>query len=372
MAGLAGAALLADAGFAIEVVERSNAASAEGAGLQVSPNASAVLQRIGVLDALRSEAAEPDAIELHDGQSDRLLSRFELGKETVRRYGLPYLLCARARLRDVLLEAVHARGVPVRFGVGTLPDDEADVIVGADGIGSVVRNRIEGAARPVSTGHSAWRGAVETEGFAATQVWLLPAAHIVAYPTGPKRPVNVVVVLPDAVASENELHRRLAGANPRLRDLLAAAASWTRWPIGAVDPGGRWTDGRHVLVGDAAHAMTPYAAQGAAMALEDAAVLAAALGDRGGPSALEAYERRRRSRVAAVARLAEANRQIYHMSGPLAFARNLAMRAAPQTVLQRRMATIYGWKPPKVQTSVSTQSTISRAPASKARSSARM
>ena len=126
--------------------------------------------------------------------------------------------------------------------------------------------------------------------------------------------------------------------------------TWTPWPVLRVNFDRAWSDGRTVLIGDAAHAMPPYAAQGGAMALEDASVLAALLAKQtDSPGAIAAYERERRPRIARIAALTEANRQIYHHDGLMRIARNAAMRLSPQVLVQRRMDFVYSWRPPTVR-----------------------
>ena len=321
IAGLAVGSFLARAGFEVDIRERSEAPSADGAGIQLSPNACHVLHALGILDAVRAVAVAPSAVELQDG--DRPLSRFELGERIERSGGAPYLVCARAGLRDALLDALPAAAA-VSYGSPFAATD--GIVIGADGVGSVVRDLVPGAARPVDTGWTAWRRTTEAASGDTTRVLLSPDEHRVAYPL--RSSLNEVWV--------------------RRSDCPAPGADWTPWPVLAVDPDGSWSHGSTVLIGDAAHAMPPYAAQGGAMALEDAAELAAALtaSPDDPPAAFLRYEKARRPRIEAVACLTRANRRIYHLAGPMRHARNVAMRLAPQAVLQRRMAWVYGWKPP--------------------------
>ena len=327
IAGLAVANFLARAGFPVTVIERAPGPTAEGAGIQISPNAAHVLAALGILDAVRARAVAPEAIELLDG--DQLLSRFELGTEIARRTRAPYLVVARATLRDCLLDALPAN-VSLRYGEAFTP--RAGPVIGADGVNSAVRNAFARSAR--ETGWTAWRRLAERSDEPVTRVRLAANEHRVAYP------------LPDAT---NEVWIRRTG-EPK------PGPDWRPWHVLAVRPDTPWTNGVTVLIGDAAHAMPPYAAQGGAMALEDAATLAAFMIEHEPARAFARYEQERRPRIDAVRTLTESNRRIYHMSGPLRLARNFAMRLAPQAALQRRMAWIYDWKPPEAVRSTTTPS----------------
>lgn len=342
IAGLALAALLARAGRPATVLEREAAPDPGGAGIQLSPNATKVLGGMDVLAEIRERAVRPEGITLLDGRDNRLLSRFELGNAVEDRYGSPYLLCARAALRDVLARAAGAStlveyGRPLE-GLETRPDCVVarygsrerpfDVVVGADGVNSGVRRFVRSARVPQATGFTAWRKDGTREKAAAeTLVRLMPYEHRIEYPIGERT---------NAVWLRREGERGPEG-------------DWTPWIVREIASGSSWSDGRIVLIGDAAHAMAPYAAQGGALALEDAAVLAAMLSSgRAVEAALAGFVEARRGRVEQIARLTTANRRIYHANGLRRLARNLAMRVAPQHVLQARMAFVYGWTPPDV------------------------
>ena len=362
IAGLAAARALSQAGFRAIVLERTAEPVHEGAGLQLSPNACHVLRVLGAFRAVAAVAFAPEAVVLRRGRDGRVLSRFALGEVIRERHGAPYLVVERAILRNALLGVCRADpDVDVRYGEGladaalhrngvtVLTERGREIVaaglVGADGVHSAARRFVAEAALPEDTGWTAWRATAPADDDAnVTTAWLGEAAHVVHYamPNGDR--LNVVAVLPDAAAPPL---RRLAEWSPRLRERLAAAEGWAPWAIRTVGRG-RWVHRAVALIGDAAHAMPPYAAQGAAMALEDAAVLAdcARADPDDMPAAWDAFARRRWPRVRMIGELTAANRRVYHIGGALARARDLAMRAAPQVVLQRRMDAIYGWMPP--------------------------
>ena len=328
----------------MSVFERHAAPREGGAGIQVSPNAARVLDALGALDALRERAVAPEAIELRDAATGHVLSRFLLGRTILDRHGAPYLVCAREALREAL-EAVLPGSVRLRYGVSLERlrqfhdraeaiwrdgEGEFDAVIGADGVGSFTRRFVPGAASASPTGWNAWRRTEPDPGRGrVTTVDLAPHEHRVAYPLEGGR--------------TNRVWIREARAGP-------PPGAWERWPVLRVEPGFAWTHDRIALIGDAAHAMTPYAAQGGAMALEDAAVLAhcMAASSHDLPSALGDYVRQRRARIEAVARLSEGNRRIYHMDGAMRFARDTVLRLLPQPLLQRRMDFVYGWRLPIV------------------------
>ena len=332
IAGLATATFLSRGGFDVTVAELRDTPPPGGAGIQLSPNATKVLLALGIRDAVVLRAVEPQAIDLIDGATGRLLSTFDLGSECRRRYNSPYLLCERAVLRDVIADNMPS-GVIVDYGADVLADgpdlSRFDAVIGADGVHSRTRGLVQNAAWPRATGRTAWRVlTVGATSVCRTRAQLFSDEHAVCYPMGSA--TNRVWIRPSTQASPG--------------------AEWTPWTVLEVDPMGAWVDGKTVLIGDAAHAMAPYAAQGGAMALEDAASLAACMIEQ--PDDLVAASRRyvktRRPRIVRVARLTSANRRIYHASGPVRVLRNLAMRSAPQAVLQRRMAWVYDWSPPAI------------------------
>lgn len=393
IAGLATAIALARRGIAVEVIERAARLAEIGAGLQLSPNAVHALDRLGLREAVSAVAVAPEAVRIASVARGRPIARVPLGDGAARRHGAPYWLVARADLQAVLLAAATAEpnirltlscpvtalheepgGVRVVTPAGEIV---ARALVGADGVGSVVRAAIGGTAA-VPTGKVAFRATAPVEAAAAiggvrlsedAWIWLSPRAHLVHYPMHGGARLNLVAVA-EATADEGPnggngngngnggewnhaaaaeaVLARFAGFPPAVRALLAAGEDWRRWPLSTVDPAGLWWRGRTVLIGDAAHAMVPFLAQGAAMAIEDAVVIADHLaGARGDETeaALAAYGRARRERVRQVWAGAARNGDIYHLAGVAAAARDTALSLAPPGLLLAGFDWLYGWRP---------------------------
>lgn len=389
IAGLAAALALARRGIAVEVVERAAALAEIGAGLQLSPNAVHALDRLGLRDAVAAVAVAPEAVRIASAARGRAIARVPLGDSAARRHGAPYLLVARADLQAVLLSAVEAEpGIRLTLaspvtGVREAPDGvrvetaagdiAARALVGADGVRSGLRTVI-GGGPAVPTGKVAFRATASAAAAAAVAgvplsadawIWLSPRAHLVHYPVRGGARVNLVAVAeagaderPNGEANGAEWNhaaaaeavlRRFSDFPAAVRTLLAAGEDWRRWPLATADAAGPWRAGRTVLIGDAAHAMVPFLAQGAAMAIEDAVVLAeclAATDPAGTEAGLAAYVRVRRERGRRVSAAAARNGEIYHLAGAAAFARDTALSLAPPSLLLAGFDWLYGWRPP--------------------------
>lgn len=381
IAGLTAALAFASKGFRVTLFERETRLDEAGAGIQLSPNATRILQRFGVVDALGAAAVRPQAIALRSASDMRLLSRLPLGRAAEERWGAPYLVTHRADLQKALLErAADEPGIELRpglpidgfaleggvraFSSGRLAGDGFLMLVGADGVWSSLRSRLSRQARPAFSGYVAWRAMVHgaseiDEALAGDEVTALldPGFHIVSYPVKSGDALNLVAVTKGRPIAEGWSHevdttplgRALEWSDPTLA-ALCRSASWKAWPIFTAETDGAWTHpGGIVLIGDAAHAMTPFAAQGAAMAIEDAATLAtlvAGMADDIG-AALSAYEALRRERVMKVARRGAFNRFVWHAGGPLAFGRDLVLKLRPGSSLMRDFDWLYGWRPPR-------------------------
>lgn len=220
--------------------------------------------------------------------------------------------------------------------------------------------------QPRFSGLIAWRGTLDATQLPReytsrrVQLWMGPNAHLVAYPISGARQINVVAVVPgqwnrpgwSEPGDGNEIKGAFvaAGWHASPRMLISAVDGWRKWALFTVPPGGQWADGVVALLGDAAHAMLPFAAQGAAMAIEDAAVLAKCLSEKpdDGPAALSAalkrYARLRQRRVTRVQRSARQAGRIYHLTGPLALARDLAIKAMGPGRMLSRQDWIYNWR----------------------------
>jgi salicylate hydroxylase len=382
IAGLATALALSARGFSVRLFEKAPVLEEVGAGLQLPPNATRILDRLGVLSQVRAAAVQPQAIVLRRAGSLRELARVPLGDFAVKRWGAPYLTVHRADLQSALATRVrrepsitlvtgatlrdaafHARGVTLSIDQGgAIVEASGDLVVGADGVWSTLRGA--GSDRRGSfSGLTAWRATVPAGGAGGLPETVLSTHvvtafldarfHLVAYPIRAGRAVNLVAVTRGEALAPSwslagpgaELAAAMAGA-PALAQLAAEAGPWTRWPLHTVDPAGPWTSPRGVaLVGDAAHAMTPFAAQGAAMAIEDAEVLAEALAGRQDDlvGALAAYEAARKPRVRAVARRGAFNRFVWHAAGPVALGRDVVLKLRSAERLARDFDWLYGW-----------------------------
>jgi salicylate hydroxylase len=313
IAGLSVAAFLSRAGFAATVYEQAAELRDSGAGIQLSPNGTRLLDRIGLAAHLSRVAVAPEAVEIRRWRDGATIARTELS-----RYGAPYLTLHRADLYGGLLGAApgvrtgrrciavceQPDRVELRFADGAT--ESADLVVGADGLHSVVRGAVA-ADRVRCSGFVAYRGVLPGAGSTVT-IWLGASRHVVAYPMG-RGEVNVVCVEPDGFKST------FAGWHPEVRALLANMTPAGRWPLYDRPPLARWRTGRVVVVGDAAHPLLPFGAQGANQAVEDAAALAACLrADRGDvPGALRRYERARLPRLRRVAAMVRDNAVNHHL-----------------------------------------------------------
>jgi salicylate hydroxylase len=379
--GLTAALALARTGQRVTVLERAAALEEVGAGLQVSPNAARVLVDLGLGDALEACAVRPQALKVMSGVSGAELMDVPLGPMVSARHGAPYWVVHRGDLQGILARAVRATASirlcldtpvedvavePGRVRVscrsqGRLTTIEGDVLVGADGIWSTVRTRLVDSHASAHRRQTAWRALVPVEAVdppfraPATWLWLSPDAHLVHYPVQAGRMVNVVAIVSDrwrsaawsTQGSREDLLARFAGFPEAGRRLIEAPANWMKWALFDRPPAKSWGEGRVTLLGDAAHPMVPFLAQGAAMAIEDARVLADCLAEGVDPAAaLRRYEGLRRPRTAKVQKEARETGNRFHLSGPLAMARDVTLRLMGADRFVSRFDWIYGWTPP--------------------------
>ncbi len=384
--GLTAALALAAQGFRVVVLEKAERLEEVGAGLQLSPNASRILIGLGLQPRLAARAVIPEAVSLMSARTGAEITRLPLGEAASLRAGAPYWVVHRADLQAALQGEVnahpdielrlgcqfedvapHAKGLSVLQRSGSFRQPElALALVGADGIWSAVRHHLFPQVQPRFSGLIAWRGTFDTtqlpreQTSRRIQLWMGANAHLVAYPISGGRQTNLVAVVPgtwnspgwSAQADARELKNAFseAGWPNTTRMMIGVVDDWKKWALFTLPDGGEWTQGTIALLGDAVHAMLPFAAQGAGMAIEDAAVLAKCLGESGGEtpaslaSALRRYARLRRARVARVQRAARQQGRIYHLWGPAALARDLAIKAmGPRRVLTRQ-DWIYDWR----------------------------
>ncbi|WP_375459743.1 FAD-dependent monooxygenase [uncultured Enterovirga sp.] len=380
--GLTSALALAGSGHSITVHERRTGFGETGAGIQLSPNATRILLDLGLGPALNRAACEPGRVLVRSLRNGREIGSVALGPAMRERFGAPFLLIARADLHTALLDAVRSRpDIRLRIGrslvslengaetvqlalaseSGAQETAEADLVVGADGLWSQMRAGIGDARQPRYGGYAAYRTTlpieVLPEGSLREEVglWLGPARHIVHYPIAGGKLLNVVALArrPEPIEgwSRDEEPARLlelfAGRHRDVNRLLGAATRWSAWSLYEL-PVRELALGRVALVGDAAHPVLPYLAQGGSLAIEDSAHLAARLGQNAAnvPAALARYGRERIGRVRKVQSQARRNGFAYHAGGPVAFARDLVMRRLGPFGMTERYAWLYDWRVP--------------------------
>lgn len=328
--GLALAGFLSRRGISVTVYEQAKAFQRVGAGIQMSPNAIRVLRGLGLEPRIRGLAFAPRSWSNRVWDSGDRLFDLTFGDDAEARYGAPYLLMHRGDLHAALFSAVpadlivfnrallgidHDRGaLTLRFADGG--SAHADAVIGADGVHSKVREILLGPEKPRFTGRIAHRTVFPSslmQGYLVETCtkWWGPDRHIVIYPVNPRRDETYFVTsVPDptwdveswsAQGNMADVRRAFAGFHDDVQRVLAHCPSVHQWALFERDPLPRWTDGAIALLGDACHPMTPYMAQGAATALEDAAMLARSLDATGDPAdAFPRYERARRDRTARI------------------------------------------------------------------------
>jgi salicylate hydroxylase len=381
--GLVAALTIAQRGFRVVLLDQAQRLEQAGAGIQLSPNASRVLIALGLDQQLRDYVGIPEELSVTNARTARVLARAPLAGAAEKRYGAPYWVIHRGDLQAVLLAAVRANPA-ISIHLGTRVDDFAShkqgvtvsilasgraveergiALIGADGLWSSLRKRMGHSAEPRFARHTAWRALAPSEELdpelrkPAVNLLLGRHAHLVHYPVRRGSFVNIVAITRDdwrepGWSAEGErseiLARYPAGMWPPLtRELLAAPQHWRKWALYDCAPFSSWGKGPATLLGDAAHPMLPYLAQGAAMAIEDAEVLARRLAESPDDpaAAMRRYEGKRAPRTARVQRAARRNGAVYHMGGAEAFLRTLALMAMGGRRIIARYNWLYGWKP---------------------------
>jgi salicylate hydroxylase len=375
--GLTAALALGRAGLPCLLVEQRTQIEEIGAGLQLSPNASRILIELGLEPVLTRYAATPERLIVRDGTDGKTLSTLPMGVSMAQKFGAPYWSIHRADLQTVLLDAVRGLGtVRLIFGrkVSALVknDDESLIVtcssatqsedvfcralIGADGLWSNVAELIGPAKAPEFLGYQAWRGLIPIQDWPShlpkteSRLWLGSKAHLVHYPLRRGSAINVVAVTSDAEnrpgwSHPGERHKitdRFREWAPDAKDVINAVAEWSVWSLFDRPARPQWGAHRVTLLGDAAHPVLPFLAQGAALAIEDAATLTqdiiATPDDVAG--ALRRYEAKRRRRASQVQEAARANGRTYHLGWPLNKARNFVMA---RTDLSKRYDWLYSF-----------------------------
>jgi salicylate hydroxylase len=377
--GLTAALALVRQGYRVVVLEAAREFAEIGAGIQLSPNAIKILRSLGIAEQLRGYAVAPEGIIVRDGRNAREIVRIPLGATAEQRYGAPYWVVHRADLQRVLLTTLEGHSeISLRLGMtvrdftaagsdvvvggktdtGVLVEERGAALIGADGLWSAVRMRLHPASTPRFRRRVAWRATVDAAQLGprfrdpATSLWLGRAAHLVHYPVRGRAQVNLVAVVNSAEAipgwdragAPAALAAHFSAWAPQVRDILAAAEAWQTWSLHDLPPLPAWGRGPVTLLGDAAHAMLPFLAQGGAMAIEDAFVLAQCIAAADAtPTALRRYELERVARTRDAARLAIRNGHIYGLTGAAASARNIVMRLRGGNGLLASQDWLYGW-----------------------------
>ncbi|HEU5275922.1 MAG TPA: FAD-dependent monooxygenase [Xanthobacteraceae bacterium] len=381
LGGLTAALALAARGFRVALFDKAEALAETGAGIQLSPNATRVLTGLGLRDRLLPSVVAPEAVVIRTARN-AAIARLPLGATAETRYGAPYWIIHRGDLQAALLAAVRERdgialtlgaaveavaakpdGVTVQVLRGTRrADTAAAALIGADGLWSRVRALAGGTDSARFARRTAWRALVPAAAVAPdaraheVNLWLGPGSHLVHYPVKGGAMINIVAIAADTrpstgwstAAGPEEVMARFPAdrwAKPA-RELLDRPTHWLKWPLYDRPPLAPWGNGRMTLLGDAAHPMLPFLAQGAAMAIEDAAVLAAALAATpDDPTAgLRRYEAARIPRTRRLQRAARRSDRAYHLGPPASTLRDLAMRMMGDERLLRHYDWIYGWR----------------------------
>ena len=377
--GLAAALVLSRSGHQVELLEKAAAFNEMGAGIQLGPNATRVLHAWGLVDALRSCSFSPQSLQVKDAVSSRVLGELALGNVMAARYGAPYVTLHRADLHGLLLKAVQQTAVVLRtdsvlqsfqqtaqtvslqtsHGV-----QDTDMLVAADGLWSSTRALMLNDGLPRRTGHLAYRALIQQTSLPErlrsqnVTAWLGPNMHAVQYPVRSGEWLNVVVFIHGKVsgdiqnwnhiANAADLKGVLQGNCAALQDLVQAVPDWRLWVMhdrSPVQDAHQMAQGRVALLGDAAHPMRPYLAQGAGMAIEDAAELGSALNGatpQNAPADLQRYASNRWKRNARVQARALRNGQIFHSTGPMRWGRDVAMKLMGERLLD--MPWLYGYR----------------------------
>jgi salicylate hydroxylase len=374
--GLAAALALARKGIRIELLEQAEQIGEIGAGIQLAANAFAAMDALGVGEAARGRAVFTDYLSLRDAIDTHEIARVDVGTPYRERFGNPYAVIHRADIHLSILEAVQdhplisfrtatrvekleqdARGVTVIDQRGER--HHADAVVGCDGVKSAIREALIGDA-PRVTGHVVYRAVVEVDNMPkdlqvnAPVVWAGPNCHLVHYPLRGGQQYNLVVTFHSREqetwgvreGSKEEVLSYFDGIHALPHQMLDRPTSWKRWATADREPVERWSFGRATILGDAAHPMTQYVAQGACQALEDAVTLGAAVEAAGNDfeAAFKLYEQARIPRTARVLYAARDMGRVYHAKGVDRMARNTLWTGRTQAQYYDALQWLHGWR----------------------------
>ena len=376
IAGLAAAYALAREGFPVRLFEQAPEFKELGAGIQLGPNIFRALDKLGLKDAVLADAHRPPAMEMRCALSGERVTRIPLDDPRfIERFQQPYAVTHRADIHAAILHACErdnlvslennrtvegfsqdAEGVTLTLGSGEQVRGRA--LIGCDGMWSKIRDDIVGDGKPIVSGHIAYRAVLKREDVPADLwqpdviLWAGPRTHLVHYPLRRGELYNLVAVFHsdryvegwNAEADADELWSRFTGQRPEVLRMLERIETWRMWVLCDREPVKEWTKGRVALLGDAAHPMLQYLAQGACMATEDAVVLAeqAAAHPDDLPSAFRAYVQQRYLRTAQVQIMARVYGDFYHARGPAAELRNQMLAGRTPEQSYNGVAWLYG------------------------------
>jgi len=373
--GLVAAYALAKKGFPVRVFEQSPEFREVGAGIQLGPNIFRVLDKIGLKDAVLADAHCPPAQEMRDALSGKLITRIPLGDEFAKRFGQPYAVTHRADIHGTFLKACKGsnlvtletsrrvddfkdHGDKVTVTLNTGESVEGRALIGCDGMWSKTRARIVGDGKPRVSGHIAYRAVLKREDVPEdlwrpdVVLWAGPRTHFVHYPLRRGELYNLVAVFHsdhyeegwDAEGSKELLWEHFKGEVPQVLRMLERIETWRMWVLCDREPVKNWTQGKITLLGDAAHPMLQYLAQGACMATEDAVILADEVAATPNDllAAFKRYQQVRYLRTGRVQIMARVYGEFYHARGVAAELRDMAL--GPRTPQQsyEGIAWLYG------------------------------
>jgi salicylate hydroxylase len=343
IAGLSAAIGLARLGHDVHVLERATAFRELGAGLQIGPNAVRALQAIGAWDAVEPITRQPPAIRVMSGLTGQVLQKVTLGKQFEETYGAPYRVAHRADLHSALLQVAQSMSsISIETGNEVFKSEDIDCLIAADGVRSKLRSAVfnasEASQLPYTIHRALFAGNVSSviADFESVHLWLFPGAHVVHYPVASGN-LNAVVVMD--------------GANAPLKPSITSQvfrhfnAEWTEWPALIAPPLGKWFNERVCLIGDAAHGTLPFLAQGAAMALEDAACLAKCFKTHDdNATRFAAFQAERQPRTSRLHKQTLSMGRLYHLSRIPSRFRDTAFRMLPSSTALRSVQWIYRGK----------------------------
>jgi len=373
--GLAAAYALARKGIPVHLFEQSSEFKEVGAGIQLGPNIFRMLDKIGLKDAVLADAHVPGNLQMRDALTGKLITNVGLGDKMVQSFGYPYAVTHRADIHGTFLKACQDHelvtletnahvddyedrgdnGIVVHVGSRSIP---GRALIACDGMWSKVRERIVGDGRPRVSGHIAYRAVLRRDEVPDDLwhpdviLWAGPRTHFVHYPMRRGEIYNLVAVFHsdqyqegwDAEGSKELLWKHFAGERPEVLRMLERINIWKMWVLCDREPVKNWTKGNVTLLGDAAHPMLQYLAQGACMATEDAVILAECVAKQPDnlPEAFLAYQQQRYLRTAQVQIMARVYGEFYHARGPTAELRDRMLSSRTPEQAQASVAWLYG------------------------------